>query len=1306
MKPKRRILSLLLAICLVVGIMPTAAFAANNDKAIQLGASNISGYDSTNGYDYIYYGEWDNSPIKWRVLDEQTNTQNEGLFLLSDVLLGTGTDGGVYFDNSGSDSNVWQNSTAQTWCKNFYSNNFSSKEQNAVLATTKSDSAYTSTYFGYAYGVSSLSGDKVFFLSAEEAENSAYGFTDDNARIANYGNSAGYWWLRSPYAYLANSAGLVSDTGDVYGDAYVSYDWAARPAFNLDLNSVLFISAAEGGKSASSMDSGLTAVNDYTGNEWKLTLLDETREFAVTEQTVSGKPGDTITLNYTGATTGTNEYISVIIADENGAQYYGRVAQPGGESGTATLSIPADLAPGSYTLNVFSEQYNGDYKTDYASAFAEVALTVEEAAAPGIDTGKAIQLVDSGTAANIGGGQADNIYFGTYQQSSDGSGGYNTDPIKWRVLENADGQLFLLSDQNLDVFQYHTEEEDVTWETSTMRSWLNGYSAEQNTGGSSGTDYTSDNFIGAAFSEKEQKAIAETEVVNDDNPTYGTEGGDNTNDKIFLLSIAEANNDSYFADNNSRIATNTAYVAGGGKIGGGMLGVGEADNWWLRSPGNDDDVAAYVNDNGGVRSFGPNVDFVITAVRPAFNLDLTSVLFTSAAVGGKIPAASSGGNQGGEAADAIFEIGDYDGNEWKLTLKDESRRFSANVNGRTNVSAQAGDSVQITYSGAETGDKEYVSVLLCDSSDTVLYYGNIAQNSESGTATVSLPSGLAAGDYKLEVFSEQCNGNYKTDYASSFQTINLKVPLSLETTPNAAFTAASDNGGVLSDVDVSMKYSVDGGSTWNGITDTTMAITGVTASNDVKVYKPGNGITTSDSAVQTIDVTQAEPPTGVLAVDCTTSEQNDGQITGVDSTMEYKLSTASVWTDVPGNSVTGLTNGAYEVRVKANGTALASTAVTVTIAAHTCVAEGDWQYDETNHWKRCSSDSCNAKVDEAAHSEGTTATCTAPAVCKDCSQPYGAKNPDNHTGAGAGWHSDAGSHWNTCECGETINKAEHTFKWVIDTEATATQAGSRHEECTVCGYAKEAEEIPATGVSETPGKPVVPEEKPDPSPAPSDTVTPSVPDEPAATVQTPLAASEVRQNTVRMDSKTVLNTGAKSLKVTWGKVSGAEGYDLYVAACGKRFNGITKSVAGTVKSATFKKLAGKKLKPQKSYKVKVRAYRMVNGRKEYIANGTTLHAALTGNKTYTNAGRVQVNRKNYTLKQGKKTAIRAVIVKQKQNRRLLTKGHGPTLSYMSSNSAVASVSKNGTITAKKKGRCTIYVRALNGVCKKVGVKVK
>lgn len=216
----------------------------------------------------------------------------------------------------------------------------------------------------------------------------------------------------------------------------------------------------------------------------------------------------------------------------------------------------------------------------------------------------------------------------------------------------------------------------------------------------------------------------------------------------------------------------------------------------------------------------------------------------------------------------------------------------------------------------------------------------------------------------------------------------------------------------------------------------------------------------------------------------------------------------------------------------------------------------------------------------------------------------------------------------------------------------------------------------------------------------------SSPSVPVATEQPPLSASEIWKNTVRMDIKTVLNASGKSLKVTWGKVPGADGYDLYVAFCNKKLGSITKSVGDTVKSATIKKLAGKKLRPQKSYKVKVKAYRIVNGRKEYIANGTTLHAVLTGNRTYTNARSIQVNKKRYTLKKGKKATVRAVIVKQKQNRRLLPEGHGSELSYISSNSAVASVSKKGRIVAKKKGRCTIYVRALNGVCKKIKVVVK
>ena len=390
------------------------------------------------------------------------------------------------------------------------------------------------------------------------------------------------------------------------------------------------------------------------------------------------------------------------------------------------------------------------------------------------DTGKAIQI----GASQIEGGQASSVYYGTYKQSSDGSGGYNTDPIKWRVLtndENSSGTLFLLADQNLDVKPYNSSYTSITWEKSTIRSWLNGYAASEN---NSGTDYSSDNFIDTAFSSGEQGAIAQTDVYNatqsdgssNPNPSYSTSGGENTTDKIFLLSIEEANNSSYFPNgNDSRKSTNTAYVASYS----GMYGVGVADYWWLRSPGYDAYDAAIVLDSGGVNYNGYIVAYTFHGVRPAFNLNLNSVLFTSAAEGGKADTAVD---------ENLTAVTDYTGSEWKLTLKDSSRSFSANVNGQTSASALAGGSVQITYSGAQTGENEYVSVLLCDGNGNVLYYGNIAQSSASGTASVAVPDGLAAGDYTLKVFSEQCNGDKKTDYASDFVNIDLTI------TPDEQFT--------------------------------------------------------------------------------------------------------------------------------------------------------------------------------------------------------------------------------------------------------------------------------------------------------------------------------------------------------------------------------------------------------------------------------------------------------------------------------------------------------------------------------------
>ena len=376
---KKRILSILLVCCMVLVLLPTTVFA-NNDgaKAIQLGTSGISGYDSTNrSYDYIYFGTWNNSTVKWRVLDTKTNMPNaqegDGFFLLSDALLGTGAFGGVEFDYTTPYTNDWKGSRGQDWCNGFYTRNLSTTEQKAVFATSKSDDPYIDGRFMGSENI--LNGDKVFFLSAEEAGKAAYGFIDDNARIANYGDSAGGWWLRSPHQDY-NSAGVVNASGGVRAE-WVNDTNAARPAFNLKPDSVLLVSAAVGGKGAAD---GIFKIPEYSGDEWKLTLLDDTRTFRVTETAAVGKPGGSVTLNFSGARTGQNEYISAIIKGESGATHYGRIMKPTAADTQLSFTLPYDLDSGNYKLYVFSEQCNGDYKTDYASRFQAVALTVEEAA--------------------------------------------------------------------------------------------------------------------------------------------------------------------------------------------------------------------------------------------------------------------------------------------------------------------------------------------------------------------------------------------------------------------------------------------------------------------------------------------------------------------------------------------------------------------------------------------------------------------------------------------------------------------------------------------------------------------------------------------------------------------------------------------------------------------------------------------------------------------------------------------------------------------------------------------------------------
>ncbi len=182
--------------------------------------------------------------------------------------------------------------------------------------------------------------------------------------------------------------------------------------------------------------------------------------------------------------------------------------------------------------------------------------------------------------------------------------------------------------------------------------------------------------------------------------------------------------------------------------------------WWLRSPSENVYNTAVVNGDGDVITGGYNVilDF---GVRPAFNLNLNSVLFTSPAVGGK--------------PDGFKAVPEYTGNEWKLTIKDSSRKIYASA-AKTNL--KAGESLSVEYFGAiNIGENEYISAMIADSAGNILYYGHVAHNnqSQSGTANVTVPSDLADGSYTLKLFSEQCNGDYKTDYAGEFRNISFTV---------------------------------------------------------------------------------------------------------------------------------------------------------------------------------------------------------------------------------------------------------------------------------------------------------------------------------------------------------------------------------------------------------------------------------------------------------------------------------------------------------------------------------------------------
>ncbi len=368
-------------------------------------------------------------------------------------------------------------------------------------------------------------------------------------------------------------------------------------------------------------------------------------------------------------------------------------------------------------------------------------------------TGKNLQLVINGRANNILGAQGSYVYYGNYYQSNS----TQREPIKWRVLDS-DSFLILLSDKCLDSKPFHnTDDPTVRWMDSSLRTWIR-------------TEFYH------AFSNDEYECLLPENL--------GSDGGFDTWDKVFLL----ANNMITFStygfssdpleESSTRQAAATPYAI--------SQGVGVSSNgyvnWWSIKSTNIADYQVRPVFNDG--SIGPNAIPFNTATlgfRPVIQPNLDYVSLTSAAVGSK--------TSGAIGAGALTATSAYSGNEWKLTVLINDRQFAASRDGSGSI--DPGDDITINYTDATVGTNEYISAILVNSSNEILYYGRIEDKSSgatSGTADITIPSGLASGDYRLMVYSEQYNGDKKTDLASPFSTINLTVN---GTTPPQMQTPAS-----------------------------------------------------------------------------------------------------------------------------------------------------------------------------------------------------------------------------------------------------------------------------------------------------------------------------------------------------------------------------------------------------------------------------------------------------------------------------------------------------------------------------------
>ena len=348
-----------------LGIMPAMTAYARN--AVQPLADKANTSDAAT----VYFGKKGGEPYVWRVIGYDGNGAASKAGSLT--LLASRNFEEYVFSSKG--SHIYADSALKPRVDGI-ADNLSDQEKEAIAKRTLVHGAYVGNETDCIAGDADLTDILLWPLSAKEAKD-----VDLSIRMADPAHTEwadSCWWLRSP-AEESRTAHVVKGDGSIFSN-WVSQVYGIRPAFYLNPESVLIVSAAKDGKLSGDVGADAMKPVASASNEYKLTILDKSRDFKVLSSEYN-KSAHSVEIKYTGASvynasTAPNEYISAIIKDSNDeVKYYGRVLRPGTANGSFKVDFSGVTVSDTDKFYVFSEQYNGDKSTDYASALVQVNVS-------------------------------------------------------------------------------------------------------------------------------------------------------------------------------------------------------------------------------------------------------------------------------------------------------------------------------------------------------------------------------------------------------------------------------------------------------------------------------------------------------------------------------------------------------------------------------------------------------------------------------------------------------------------------------------------------------------------------------------------------------------------------------------------------------------------------------------------------------------------------------------------------------------------------------------------------------------------